>query len=123
MSSSVFNGIVVSRNTPCDENTVINNILRSLSISQYMTEDRENILYRYEYFKYFILNRINELQKYLNGKYFFFHFNQAIKQETETITGKRINIDIDNAKDNLARILKNNDLPDDFKKFERLIGI
>ncbi len=82
-----------------------------------------NVIYRYEYYKFYILNRINESQKYLNGKYFFFHFNEAIKKETEKITGKRVNIDIDNAKDNLARILKNYGLPGDFQKFERLIGI
>jgi len=113
----------LSRNTPCDENIVTKNILHSLSISPNMTEASKNVLYRYEYFKWFILNRIDDLQKYLHGKYFLFHFNKAIKEETERTSKKRVNVDIDNAKAHLARILKNNDLPDDFKKFEGLVGI
>jgi len=112
----------MGRTAPCEEGKV-KNILINKIVNRYGADAEDYTKDRYEYYKNYISNRISELQKYIHGKYFFFQFNEAIKKETQKISGRRITIDIDNAKDNLARILRIIGLSDDFKMFERLIGI
>ncbi len=111
----------VRRSTPCEE-SVVKKILINKILDKYGVEV-EDCTEHYEYYKNYISNRISQLQKYIHGKYFLFQFNEAIKRETQKSSDRKINIDIDNAKDNLARILKTIGLSDDFKMFERLIGI
>ncbi len=101
----------LKKNTPADENIIIKKILKQLNKSE-----PEECQRRYQDYKNLIPNEGQEIQKYVSGKYFFYHFNKAIKEETE------VNINIGNARGNLARILKLKGLSGDLIELGTFIG-
>ncbi|QTA82210.1 DUF4435 [Desulfonema limicola] len=113
----------LDRNTPCDEKIVIKKILSNLDIKKFQVERRTAVIRWYKYYRNNIQNDRSHIHKYISGKYFFYHFNNTIKELTNQTTGKQINIDIDNAKDNLAHRLKDGGLPTEFHNVISFLGL
>ncbi|MDM8514745.1 DUF4435 domain-containing protein [Desulfobacterales bacterium HSG16] len=113
----------LNRSTPCDKKIVVTKILSKLLIKEYEVEKRTAVKRWYDYYRKYMEKDSFYIHKHISGKYFFYHFNKAIKDETNRTCGKQINIDIDNAKDNLARILKIRGLPDDLNNILVFLGV
>ena len=94
----------------CEEGKIENRILNKLN-----KFDKDRILSKFSEFKKDLIEK-NEALKFASAKlYFASQFNRNLKKQT------KVNIQLNNHKSELARILKNQELPKDFQDLLNLL--
>jgi hypothetical protein len=97
-------------NAPCDKAVIIRKLIDKLKVIE-----QGVVKSQFQYYEQNV-NSVSEVHKFASAKkYFAYHFNKKLKENTD------VNIQLNNHKSELARILKNQVLPKDFRDLLSLI--